>query len=333
MEAIKQRIGYIDILKGIGISFVVFGHVTHIDVMREYIWDFHMPLFFWISGMLFNRDKYAGFRSFVAHKVNTIVLPYILFFLITFLYFAFIERHFRGGEFSIPHQLLGLIYGTYEGFHLNFNGALWFLPCLFSVELMFWAISKCKDSWGVAGLLLICFVLATLIRANNLNILPWGIHTALFAVTFYGIGFFSKEHVQQLSTRSGLTAKIFLLIGCFGVQLLCIGKYSSNIGNTTLPYIPLALCGIAVYLIISIFIRSNRLLAFLGKNSIVILAFQEQTYRALIYVVSKMLSIDTEVIRTNIFYCLVITVFTLAVIYPLIYLYNKFARKYLNVFK
>lgn len=333
MEAPKQRKEYIDILKGIGIWFVVFGHITHIGFLREYIWNFHMPLFFWVSGLLFNRSKYSNFKNFALHRINTIILPYIIFFAVTFLYYVFIERRFRGGEYSIEHQLLGLLYGTYEGNHLLFNGALWFLPCLFSVEMIFWMISKAKDVTAIAALLILCYVAGAIINVNQLNFLPWGLHTALFAVVFYGIGFLSKKSVTDLSTTSSLPSKILLIISCLSLQLFCIGKYSSIIEKSPLYYIPLALCGIALYLTLSILLKSNKVLEYLGKNSIVILAFQEQTYRATIFGISKILSIDSEVIRNNFLYCIIISILSLVIIWPFIILYNKFVRPRLSTFK
>lgn len=58
----NNRISYIDILKGFGIFFVVFGHVTHIGELRDYIWNFHMPLFFFVSGFLYKPS--LSFRDF-----------------------------------------------------------------------------------------------------------------------------------------------------------------------------------------------------------------------------------------------------------------------------
>src|SRR5579862_1205738 len=143
MKIIRKN--YLDVLKGMGIFYVVFGHVTHIEVLRAYIWNFHMPLFFLISGFLFNAGKYDNFKSLFKSKFNSIYLPYVFFFAVTFLYWVLIERKFRGGEYSILNQFMGLFYGTYEGEHLNFNGALWFLPCLFVVELMFYFVSKINN--------------------------------------------------------------------------------------------------------------------------------------------------------------------------------------------
>ncbi len=96
-------------------------------------------------------------------------------------------------EGSIFHQLTGLFYGTYEGNHMYFNGALWFLPCcLFSVELLFFYISRIKNKVGIFAFLILSFCLGTFIKQYDLNVLPFGIHTALFAIVFYGIGFLSK---------------------------------------------------------------------------------------------------------------------------------------------
>ncbi|GFI47337.1 hypothetical protein IMSAGC019_02661 [Lachnospiraceae bacterium] len=47
----NQRKDYLDIAKGIGIILVVWAHVE--GSFYRYITQFHMPFFFFISGMLF----------------------------------------------------------------------------------------------------------------------------------------------------------------------------------------------------------------------------------------------------------------------------------------
>ena len=49
----KQRIEWIDIAKGIGIIAVLIGH-TNSGILRDEIYSFHIPLFIFLSGMLFN---------------------------------------------------------------------------------------------------------------------------------------------------------------------------------------------------------------------------------------------------------------------------------------
>jgi fucose 4-O-acetylase-like acetyltransferase len=74
-KTITNRINWIDIAKGIGIFLVVLGH-TGIPVKLSYwIYSFHMPLFFFISGMCFDISKYQSFKSILLKKSKTLLLP------------------------------------------------------------------------------------------------------------------------------------------------------------------------------------------------------------------------------------------------------------------
>ena len=106
--------------------------------------------------------------------------------------------------------------------------------------------------------------------------------------------------------------------------------YSSSISETQLPYILIATIGILLYLTLSIKIKQNRLIEYLGKNSLVIFAFQEPVYRAVIFIFSKILNMEVELLRTNIWYSFIITCFSILIIVPAIYLYNKFIRQHIN---
>ena len=53
MEKTKQRIGWIDVTKGIAILLVILGHSLVGLKINDYIFAFHMPVFFITSGILF----------------------------------------------------------------------------------------------------------------------------------------------------------------------------------------------------------------------------------------------------------------------------------------
>lgn len=91
-----SRYPWVDCLKGIGILLVVYGHVARgvfaagIDVDRELfqmvdsiIYSFHMPLFFFISGLFFYRslDK-QGSLDLVSRKMDTLLYPYVVWSLL-----------------------------------------------------------------------------------------------------------------------------------------------------------------------------------------------------------------------------------------------------------
>lgn len=64
----KQRLYYLDALKGILIILVILGHSIQYkmmdyqhDVLFRVIYSFHMPLFFLISGFLTYKGRYDAF--------------------------------------------------------------------------------------------------------------------------------------------------------------------------------------------------------------------------------------------------------------------------------
>jgi fucose 4-O-acetylase-like acetyltransferase len=86
--SVQQRIAWIDAARGIGILLVVFGHVMRSLIAQgvapddrlhhiadTVIYDFHMPLFFMLSG-LFARRAVTGTRmAFLRGRVQAIAYP------------------------------------------------------------------------------------------------------------------------------------------------------------------------------------------------------------------------------------------------------------------
>lgn len=72
MEKAKQRFDFIDVAKGIGMLFVIYAHVNYNKAVLIPIYSFHMPLFFIISGMMFNRSRFAGFGDFVKRRFSVL---------------------------------------------------------------------------------------------------------------------------------------------------------------------------------------------------------------------------------------------------------------------
>src|SRR5689334_5733384 len=74
----RDRIAWIDFVKGIAIILVVYGHVIQgaaygglvdgwkfFPLSEAFIYSFHMPAFFFVSGMLSGRSLEKGTRTFV----------------------------------------------------------------------------------------------------------------------------------------------------------------------------------------------------------------------------------------------------------------------------
>lgn len=90
MKSSNKRIQWIDIAKGIGIILVLIGHISLNKKINNFIYSFHMPLFFILSGYLYKNKE-----NYVKKKTKTILVPYFIVSIISFVYWFLIERHIR----------------------------------------------------------------------------------------------------------------------------------------------------------------------------------------------------------------------------------------------
>lgn len=70
-----KRIEALDIAKGIGIILVMIGHMTS-SYLYNWIYSFHMPLFFILSGICFKNTKYTSFLAFARQRIKTLAIPH-----------------------------------------------------------------------------------------------------------------------------------------------------------------------------------------------------------------------------------------------------------------
>lgn len=93
----KQRIGYLDIAKGIGILLMIFGYIDRVGVVQTWIYSFHAPLFFIVSGIIVFKQNKRNIK-----KVKGLLYPYFMFSLITIIY-IFIS------ELIMHHDILQIL--------------------------------------------------------------------------------------------------------------------------------------------------------------------------------------------------------------------------------
>ena len=84
-----------DVLRSIGIILVVLGHVSINKNLVDWIYSFHMPLFFFTSGWLYQKREII---LDIRRRVVKILVPYLLFAIVDLVYWALVERHFRASE-------------------------------------------------------------------------------------------------------------------------------------------------------------------------------------------------------------------------------------------
>ena len=79
----KNRIKYVDILRAIAIILVIAGHIPYVDFntdFHKWVYSFHIPLFFFISGISLSFTNYSktSFKQLLKKRFNRIYSPYLI---------------------------------------------------------------------------------------------------------------------------------------------------------------------------------------------------------------------------------------------------------------
>ncbi len=136
----QRRILWLDQLKAVGFFFVILGHMNLPAPAISWIYSFHMPLFFLVSGFTLNMKKTAEapFRAQVPKLVKRMVLPYFWIEMIC-LCFSFLNTVLlQGKELHLAKNLLGILIAN--GLLCPYpSRPMYFALVLFSAQLLLWA--------------------------------------------------------------------------------------------------------------------------------------------------------------------------------------------------
>lgn len=319
-----SRLSYIDIAKGIGIFLVIWGHIILSGPGYNFIYAFHMPLFFFLSGFVFSKNKYKNIKEFFVKKLKTLILPYMVLSILTYLYWALIETRFTGST-NLVKPFWQIFISQGSGGYMLHNIPMWFVLCLFLLEIIYYFISKLKNNKIRNTVILLLGITGCFMTLENnffdFRKLFWSLEIAFVALPFYAIGSelsnrFGKEKIKEIIESKNKILTIFISVILFIVLLITsnlnpdVSMGTDYLGNFGLFYIN-AFWGISLTLIISILIKKSKLFEFLGKRSFFIMATHFPIRKPIVLLFSKVLKIGTQVIYSNIFYSLIIAIVTL----------------------
>jgi len=335
-----KRDNVLDIVKGLAIFLVIFGHVISSNAcfleinINNLIYIFHMPLFFIISGILISHKKDTTFLKFIKQKAKSIMIPYFVFSILSFLYWYLIERKFRGNITMSPSDIFFNIFiMKTSGDLLIPNIVLWFLPCMFVANIIFYFIRKLDKKYIRIIISIILFLIGYIFSIKNI-VLPFSFDTALIAILFLDFGYeISDIILNKKIEKISLTQTFVGIILLIGIYVICF-IYNGNISmlghqyGSPLMFFLGAICGSSLIYFISYYISklsfTNKIISFLGKNSLVIMLTHEPIKRIIIFIISKLFHIEEIVLRNNIMPSIIITIIIICVILPIIHIINNF---------
>lgn len=321
----KKRDNSIDIAKGIGIFLMVVGHTTSNKIILQWIYSFHMPLFFFLSGVFHLQGK--SYKEFLEKKVKTLLVPYFFFSIVLFLFFLLVSKNIGFSveeNLSIKENFIGIFLANdMKGIsQMSWGGQLWFLPALFLIENIYYFF--CKFKGKIRIVLVICCLIINLILNEFINInIPWSWLTVLIAINFYAFGHLFKDYILLKNKLKNVYLIIFL-----GLNLLTgyyndkIDMYSNAYGNIFLFLISSYFGIIFLIFFIKNFIKKLKIFEYIGKNSLVILAFHRRamtiTKVLFVYLLQK------EIPERNVVFDLLYSCWEILLCIPAIIILNKY---------
>lgn len=249
-----------------------------------------LPMFFFLSGYLFNYEKYsASAYSFVYKKISRLLAPFFVtyFFAITFLYFANqFANHFG---LSIPSkvstnvldQIAAMFYGNGANNPNFLVIPLWFVLCLFCSNIIFYIyLSLINNKNEFLGIFLCVLIALIGYSISRYIFLPWSFDIALVSLMFMYLGYLAKNHsiLDQLNGKLKTSQLIFLILAFFALFYINgDNDINSRIYGNLILFFLISIIGITLSLIavthLQRYTKIENLFGFLGINSIAVLAF------------------------------------------------------------
>ena len=193
------RLVWPDLAKGVGILLMSIGHsAIPSDYLGIWIYSFHMPLFFFLSGWFFSLREGSVVKT-IRHKAFPILMPYVTYSVARWLWDA--GAALMAGTAVDFAPLLGMLLqwpGT------PYAGSVWFFTGLFAAECLFALLLKAVGDRPLP-LVGLSFVLAGCAWAYALlggPRLPWHVDAACLLLPYLALG-----HV--LRTRWPARGKLF----------------------------------------------------------------------------------------------------------------------------
>lgn len=203
----KQRINWIDWAKSFCMFLVILGH-THIctsqTIVIDIVYSFHIPLFFFLSGLLCKDE--ISFQS-IKNDANYLLLPYLFYGLSGLL----IPYPIHLSELDL--YISKLLIGTDASI-----GAIWFLPAIFFCKQMgkivFRIYKKQRQTYY-----LLFFLSFLLIIIAQKHTLPFFLGSALCGLPFFLMG---HEFMRFYNTRLCFPLSVLMGIIIFMSILTCV---------------------------------------------------------------------------------------------------------------
>jgi fucose 4-O-acetylase-like acetyltransferase len=294
-NTMQERNVWVDYAKAIGIILVVYGHVARgvfnaglpmdeaeFVLVDSIIYSFHMPLFFFLSGLFFfDSLQKRGRGGLIINKIDTIAYPFIVWSLLQGL-FEVALSNYTNGQVTLV-EVFSLLWMPRAQF--------WFLYALFLVFVVCtFLYAKADRRFFLPFVVLfgVLFVFQQDLTINNMTRFILG-NTVFFALGVW----FNEVKAFFLARYSSLT----LVFGAMFIagQYLFHVTFGMNYTDGGLPVLALATVSIFFMVALSMWLGQYRVdwLLFIGASSMTIYLMHILAGSGVRVILSKFMGIDS----------------------------------------
>lgn len=228
-----SRIYYLDLVKVLAMFLVVYGHLFTGDSATDlYIYGFHLPCFFLVSGVFY---KFTGKIRWKKYAVD-LLWPTVIFIVINFLFrllHGFVAPEGQGLTEAVDFvkaQILGLAYGRGIGVY-------WFLIALFWTRIFCDITMVSRHKWIPVSVWIVMLLVPHVMKIH----LPLLLSNGLMGLPFYMVGACGKDTLRSLKCDwRYLIPFVICLVGTFLLSKLngkvsMVGVYFGSHGALSIP--------------------------------------------------------------------------------------------------
>lgn len=327
---INNRIIWIDWTKSVCMFLVVLGH-CHVQpsmhLVTQVIYSFHIPLFFFISGLLCPK-RFS--RTTLLKDIRYIIIPYYFFGILQIFIHSLLSKDFS--YYFFLTKLKSLCIGDDVSI-----GAIWFLFALFICKQLYYLLQMIgRETYPTHTLFLILSLLpAYYISSFHIN-LPLFADSALFGLPFFLLGSKSLKYIEEIRPEKTLgisliTTVSFVLTVILSIYNGFVSIAVCNYGNYLLLYYLNAMTGIAAIIGMSLLQRNNykSFILITSYGTIVTLGLHGTILLFLQYYIPRLIGFYTTSVNLPI--AILYTSITYATCYIIIILGNKYCPQLLGL--
>lgn len=317
MEKIKkERIEYIDYLRGLIVMWVVWYHAKHPEFVD---YSFRIPLFYFISGVFF---KLYVLPVFVKKKVNQIIIPFIFFYMIYFLFYIVMNilkyKNFNDIDYSVFWDLFHSYKGT-ENFTIN--PPLWFLCALINLQILMYVLKKLITNNYLLILIALIISLSGMIFFQDVpTYFMFGRGLRYFI--YYALGSILGMRLLETLKRKNVELLMFVMsLVFFTIGIYIVSPHvSSNLGLEILDVLNILSLGLIMIILMKNIYRYSvmSVFKFFGMSSIIVLGFHEPIQTVIKIIFASIFEKSDNLLG------LIETIITLIILYPCIIFMNKY---------